>query len=428
MLVVTANWSWTDGSLAATPTGCPSGWLLDVHRAVLRAGFGRDGRYRPVETLDIVFAGDTFDCLTSRAWTARLRPWHGGPQIAALRQRVLFAAARRGRRLLAGLARWAREGMPLPPADRRGRPVERGLTRAAVRITLLAGDRDRWLEQAAGIAARHRCHVGRIWADDARVVRHGAEFDPCWSGADPWTAGAGERPPFLGESVLVDLVARFAATILGDDPPVRPLRRLVGRLGDAAPLELPAHLAAWLAAGSEGADLPISRRRRIESEWQRAVAAWHREARRVPPICGIEACPIDWLAGWFAHPAAATPPAEVAARFAPRPPWAARRPAGLVLGHVGGHAGAADAGPWRGPVCLASRTAIGHDPPTAVLTSRGWGWLTDVPSPPAVCRTPAAAEATMTADGMVLASATGRQSRSVRAAAAGLDAGTDAAA
>jgi hypothetical protein len=422
MLVVTANWSWTDGSLAPAPPGRGSGWLQHVHRGVLRACCGRDGRYRPAETVDIVFAGDTFDCLVSRGWTAGVRPWHGGPQVAAVKARVLAEAARRGRRLLAGLARWARGGMSLPAADRRGRPAARGTTRATVRVTLLAGDRDPWLEQAAGIAARHHCQVGRIWADDESVVRHGAEFDPCWSGGElPLTDGA-ERPPFLGESVLVDLVARFASAILGDGQPVRPLRRLVGRLTAATPLDMPAQVAAWLATGHEGAELPTSRRLRIETEWRAAVGAWHRAASREPPVCGIEACPIDWLAGWLEHPRATLPPADVWPRFVARPP---RGPgaSGLVLGHVGGDdpAGAADGVPGQGPMCLGTRTAVACDPPTAVRTSRGWAWLAAASPPAGIRRTPSTADATMTADGIVVVPPTVSAPQATRPAAWPID-------
>jgi len=426
MLVVTANWAWTDGSLVPPRPGRGVAWLREVHRAVLRTGFGPDGRYRPIEAFDIVFAGDTFDALFSRVWTDRLRPWHGGPEPASLRDQVLVAAARRARRLLAGLARWARTGMALPSTDRRGRPLPRAMTRAHVGVAFLAGARDRWLEAAAGVAARHHCRVGRIWADQTSVIRHGAEFDPCWCAGDPPpSAGIGRppdpglavhpRPPFLGESIIVDLVARFAVAILDRRPASPAVSRLVGRLAAAAPLALPAILDDWRTTASEAAGLAADRRQRIEieTEWRRAVAAWHREARRLPPVCGIEACPIDWLAGWLERPASAPVPADVAARFATRPPSfpvTSRprllppncRPESLVLGHVADAEEAPDVDPARGGVvCLGDWRCGAHDPPTAVRTGRRWARLPAVAGAASPGRTTRAGDATMMSGGIV---------------------------
>jgi len=416
MLVVTANWSWTDGTLVPNRAGRGSAWLRDVHRAVLRAGFRRDGRYRPIEALDIVFAGDTFDALLSRRWTDRLRPWHGGPQAAAMRDQTLVEAARRARRLLAGLARWARDGMALPLADRRGRPLPQATTRAAVRVTLLTGDRDRWLTHAADVAARHRCRVGHVWADDGNIIRHGAEFDPCWCDVEAvagspagvgddalsadWLGATRPRPPFLGESVVVDLVARFAAGTLDHGPAIPSVSRLIGRLASAAPLAIPATFANWLTDRHEGAALAAGQRQRIESEWRRAVAAWHREARRVPPSCGIEACPIDWLAGWFERPATVVAPLDMAARFAPRPPKAGRSPVSLVLGHVAGVQGAVAVDRIsHGVVCLGPEPCVGHDPPTVVRGRLGWAPLLAAAPATGMRLTAAAAIATIRSEG-----------------------------
>jgi len=437
MLVVTANWSWTDGSLVPNQPARGTAWLREVHRAVLRAGFGRDGRYRPVEAVDLVFAGDTFDALSSRRWTDQLRPWHGGPQAASMREQALVAAVRRARRMLAGIARWAREGMALPTADRRGRPLLRAETRAAVRVTLLAGDRDPWLEIAADVAGRHHCRVGRIWADAGSVIRHGAEFDPCWCGLDAAVAGGGDqpldwraatrprppdwlaatrsRPPFLGESVVIDLVARFAASTLDQRPAIPAVPRLVGRLTSASPLAIPTILADWLGDRHEGTALTAAQRRWIESAWRRAVAAWHREARRVPPACGIEACPVDWLAEWFERPAtteeaaADVVPTDVAARFTPRPPRAARTAGSLVLGHVVAVAGAAGSDRLTdGVICLGHEPGVGHGPPTVVRGGQGWVWLNAAAPASGMHATATAAVATIPAAGANVLSPTRR--------------------
>ena len=69
MLVIAANWSISDGTLVGANGHRPWQTLVaEVRRIALRSGFRRDGAYRPVEQVDIVLAGDTFDWLLSREW------------------------------------------------------------------------------------------------------------------------------------------------------------------------------------------------------------------------------------------------------------------------------------------------------------------------------------------------------------------------
>ena len=124
MLVVTSNWYVSDGTLSAGP---PRRFIdrfrAEVRKASLRGGFRCDGSYRPVDAIDIVLAGDTFDWLISREWTGDVRPWDDGRRAAAARDRVVFGAIGRSHRLLATLAAWMRRGIEVPVADRRGRPL-----------------------------------------------------------------------------------------------------------------------------------------------------------------------------------------------------------------------------------------------------------------------------------------------------------------
>jgi len=375
MLVITANWAYTDGSLWHVPAGRHDRWLTAVHRAALRSGFGRDGIYRPIDAIDIVFAGDTFDCLASRCWTETVRPWHGGPTCRAGRTAVMVAAARRARRLFATLGRWTRIGLPTPAADRRGRPLPGLSRRAEVRVTLLAGDRDRWIDEASAVASRHGHAVGRLWATTDLVVHHGAELDPLWTSgvaADLPPPGT-ERPPLLGESLAVDLVACFAATILDRFPAGPAIRTLLTAVGTSLALDLPAVFDHWLAAADGGRSLATAARDGIHATWRRSVGAWHREAIRRPPACGLEACPVDALASWLELGTAAPPRVAAAvATLRPRFGLTARRTAHrlpgfpaaatvtTVLGHAASPRPAAGADSER-VVCLggaAGRTLI----------------------------------------------------------------------
>ena len=311
MLVVTSNWCVSDGTLSAgPPRGCVERFRAEVRRASLRCGFRRDGSYRPVDAIDVVLAGDTFDWLISREWTGDLRPWNDGRRAAAARERVVSGAARRSHRLQATLAAWMQRGIEVPMADRRGRPMPTASRPVPVRVAVLCGERDRWLEQAAGdwqLSARAPM-VGRCWSDGDVTVRHGDDMDPLHA-----TCG-GE--PTLGESLAVDLIARFGVA-LDDVADVRPLAAsLVRRLACGAVLDAPTRLVGWLAARDGGATLTAARGgfrpagmtdwiwsarslsgcgatpSRMSSDWVNGpmrlrFPGWHHRGTPPPPSCSV---------------------------------------------------------------------------------------------------------------------------------------------
>ena len=278
MLVVTSNWCLSDGTLSAgPPRRLIDRFRAEVRRSSLRHGFRRDGSYRPVDAIDVVLAGDTFDWLVSREWTGDVRPWDEGRKVAAALERVAVGSLRRGGRLLATLAAWMRRGIEVPAADRRGRPMQATLRRVPVRVAMLRGDRDRWLEQvtSGGALWSQGPVVGTCWSDGDVTVRHGEELDPLY--------GARGRGPTLGESLAVDLIARFGRAI-DDITSLQPaaaglLRWLAG--GDL--IDVPTRLVAWLTAHDRGGRLPAEARQELVDAWRRAVECWHRAARRLPP-------------------------------------------------------------------------------------------------------------------------------------------------
>ena len=277
MLVVTSNWCVSDGTLSAgLPRGAIDRFRAEVRKASLRGGFRRDGIYRPVDAIDVVLAGDTFDWLVSREWTGDIRPWDGGRRAAAARDRVALGAIGRSHRLLATLADWMRRGIEVPLADRRGRPMPTASRRVPIRVAVLCGDRDRWLEQAAsGWTASSRVPViGRCWSDGDVVVRHGDEMDPLCSACG--------CEPTLGESLAVDLIARFGTSLEGIAG-IGPLAAgIVRRLAEGRIIDAPMRLVRWLSTHACGGMLPASARQGVVDAWHRSVALWHRAARRLP--------------------------------------------------------------------------------------------------------------------------------------------------
>ncbi|NDC62787.1 MAG: hypothetical protein EBZ59_02070 [Planctomycetia bacterium] len=364
MLVVTANWSIADGTLyGGPPPGSVADFCAAVHRGALRSGFRRDGSYRPVQVVDLVLAGDSFDWLVSGRWTERVRPWHGGRRAAAVLERVVAAAGRRGGRLLASLSRLARTGLPVPPADARWRPLLGANQYVPVRVTLLSGDRDPWLEHvaAANASSRYPVAIGSNWSGGGVVVRHGAECDPlCSTGLPKPTQpepAAGRPPgclpladcsPSLSESLAVDLLARFGGS-LGARPDVgRLVAPLVRAMASSQPLDMPLVLADRISR-RDGEAIGLSTRRFLVTAWRRAVAGWHREARRVAPRAALEFDGVDHLAARLDRVDESTGVADVddgRMRVADASPWGAmQEPPGeeghapllTVLGHP----------PWR---------------------------------------------------------------------------------
>ena len=380
MLVVSANWSLGDGTLTAAAAAPHVGvWLQAVHRAAVRAGFRRDGSYRPLDQLQVVLAGDTFDCLMSAAWTGCVRPWHDGRAAQAARRAVLVRSARRGRRLLVGMSRWARSGLSVPTADRRGRPVLAATTRVPVRIALLAGDRDSWLDQACNEAARYGLSIGSVWSDDLTTVRHGLDADPCVLPGESRRANGRGWQPTIGESVAVDLVARFAAAVMTTSA-ASVSRSLIPALAACGPLALPPVFGLWLDASRGLAASPDELREAVITQWRRSVAAWHRETVRQPPVspAGLAVC--DALAAHFDAVACglgANVGRDVRELLAPRA--VATSSAATVLGHVSPGCSADDGGArviCLGPA-IASRWVGGASrgpglPPTVVRRDHDW--------------------------------------------------------
>ena len=323
MLVVTANWALADGTLVVTPRRRQQEFLEAVHRAALRSGVRRDGRYEPVEGIDIVLAGDTFDTLTSSVWMGDSRPWHEGSRAAGMAAGVLLAAAARSRRLLAGLAAWARDGLAVPAADRRGRPASDRQRRVPVRVTILPGDRDPWVAGAAARLARRGIRVAAAWAAAGLSVCHGAEFDPLWAAAEPGR-------PTLGASLAVDLVARFGNAMRGRPDLWPACRPLLARLAAARPADMPAIVGDWLALMEQGTAV-------VRDTWRAAVAAWRRRARLDEPAGDAPFDSIDAVAAWMdaLDPAPGPAARDVAALLDSQPPVGAP-PGTVVFGHWSG--------------------------------------------------------------------------------------------
>lgn len=358
MLVVTANWAIADGTVhGGTSNATARAFFRELRRTAWRAGFRHDGRYRPVDSIQIVFAGDTFDGLASLVWQGDLRPWQGGPRARSAAEKIAAAAFRRGTRLMAQLGRLRRDGLSVPRADDRGRPLPGTACQAGVSVFCLVGDRDRVLDGDwfAAVAGRHGIPIGTEWSSDAVVVRHGEECDPLCGAAGRPTSG---RPPTLAESLTVDLLVDFSRRLQNAPVPRGTAAAITSRLAMAAPLQMPHTIAGC-------------REPAIRQAWQRSVRHWHSQAHLTMPEAAVSHDTVDALAAWmeagsdrdwngFHHS-----PAAAIDSLHPRPPrrWSGSRV--FVLGHPAGrmHEGA-EAAP--GGFCLGPALADALSAPAAV--------------------------------------------------------------
>jgi hypothetical protein len=349
MLVVTANWSITDGTLVDPPARSHGAeFLAGIRRSAARAGVRRDGAYRPVERVDVILAGDTFDWLVTSAWLGNERPWQRRARRGAARDRVMHAAVKRGVRLLGKLGRLARNGLTVAGADGRGRPVLGSQVRVPVRVAMLAGDRDAWLDEPRSmeLAERFGIAVGRSWTDHPVTVEHGHAIDPL---CGAWGAAA-DRPPTLHESLSVDLVARFAA-LVHETEPAAVARRVMGTLVASCPLDVPRRLRAWLDRAGAVGTLSHDSRDRIESAWGRSVDGWQRRARRDVPATEFQFDAVDSIAHWLrANSVTMDAPIPIATGGLPE------GPAIVVYGHLPAGSGATAGPAGFKSICLGRET------------------------------------------------------------------------
>jgi hypothetical protein len=310
MLVCSANWLLPDGSLSRPVAGAElTTFLRDIAALAGRAGFRRDGSYRPIARVDLVFAGDMLDLLSSDRWTEDVRPWDGTRVSAEIMATIAADCLRRGRRAIAALRGLQHRGLSVPVATPRRRPCERHRCRVPVRVVVVTGDRDERGFASAGVPAAMPNlpwppAVATRWGDDVDVlVSHGHEFDPATC-----CDAAAARPPSVSESLAIGLIGRFVRCLR---PSAHfPWAELLAR--DTArchPLELLSVVAARITRQEASArHMTI-----LRANWKQSIRAWHRDARRAPPRVregqgDVTDCLAGWLDGWRPGDAPPAPP------------------------------------------------------------------------------------------------------------------------
>ncbi len=166
MLVIISDLHLNDGTTGATlAPGAASLFIQRLRETALSASWRADGAYRPVERIDLVLLGDTFDLLHSEHWRAAptVRPWgdlHAPEffdQIATITKGIL---TQNQESLAMFRAVAAESAITLPPMLRLARPAQPSDEQpVSVRIHYMVGNHD-WFLHVAG-ADTMSC--GRRW-------------------------------------------------------------------------------------------------------------------------------------------------------------------------------------------------------------------------------------------------------------------------
>jgi hypothetical protein len=164
MLIIISDLHLGDGTCGKSISASAFELFADRLRELAKnASWRADGRYQPIDEIDILMLGDILEMLHSTRWLdtdpdkpGYVRPWTDSstPEFAAKLGEITAAVLENNKRaigILHGLCR--KNGLTLPPATRRGKPDEDALERHPVRVRLhyMIGNHD-WYYHLPGAA------------------------------------------------------------------------------------------------------------------------------------------------------------------------------------------------------------------------------------------------------------------------------------
>lgn len=249
MIVIVSDLHFTDGTCGETVSPDAVGLFADrLQDLVFNASRRSDGRYVPVESLDLVLLGDILDVVLSKQWlAASVRPWTDSQSDSFVRlvDAVTRSILIRNQEALSGLrAIAAGESIRIPPADPSGQPAQDAwgdYLAVPVRIHYLCGNHD-WYYHLVGPAYdRIRRSIRESMALDNpgdvpfpyEIEESGRLMDVCLEHRvyprhgdrfDAFNFSGDRDRSSLGDAIAIDLISRFLVEV--ED-------RLGGNLPDA---------------------------------------------------------------------------------------------------------------------------------------------------------------------------------------------------
>jgi UDP-2,3-diacylglucosamine pyrophosphatase LpxH len=294
MLAIISDLHLTDGSSGSTISAAAFEIFADELRdQAANASWRSDGRYRPIERIDVLLLGDVLDLIRSSQWLARpdVRPWDDPrrPEYSQLLTQITQDILRHNESSLAILRAIATtDPITLPPADGSGRPVA-AAAGVPVRVDLhyLVGNHD-WFFHLPGseFNALRQLVVRQLGLTNSpdtpfphdpvengelsdilrrhRVfARHGDVFDPFNFEGD-------RRQSSLGDAIVIELLNKFAVQVaqqIGDDLPYATLLGL-RELDNVRPLLF---APVWIDGLLERTCPQPQIRKEVKAIWDRLV-------------------------------------------------------------------------------------------------------------------------------------------------------------
>lgn len=293
MLVVISDLHLTDGSSGATISpGAFTVFAEGLQDLAVCASKRADGRYRPLESIDVLLLGDVLDVIRSSRWLTdgAVRPWDDPtrPDFAQRVSDVTRDILRRNDTSLDVFRKLAGEGISLPPATVQGRPDWSAHGQPTpVRLHYVVGNHD-WMFHLPGPSWHplREMVVDQLGLcqsplrplphdpaedDDLQqtlrrhklLARHGDIFDPFNYMGDRDASS-------LGDAIVVELLNRFAVAAdsqLADELPPAALAGL-RELDNVRPLML---IPVWIDGLLERTCPYPAQRRRVKQLWDQLV-------------------------------------------------------------------------------------------------------------------------------------------------------------
>ncbi len=296
MLVLISDLHLTDASCGVSlPTGAVDVFVSRLNECALQASWRADGRYKPVERIDLVLLGDILDTTRSTRWhQTQIRPWDD-PQSPAVVEAVggiVDGILQHNSQSITSLRRLAADSaIRLPVATQAGQPDYNSQPLSvAVRTQYMVGNHDWYLHLRGAsydlIRQKVSHHLGLANSHTApfphdpvecdellgtlrrhRVLaRHGDIFDPLSFTEDRDTSS-------LSDAIIIELVNRFAGEVqqdLGNHLPDA-VAVAIQEIDNIRPLLL---IPVWLDGVLERCCHQPSIRKQIKKTWDRLADAF----------------------------------------------------------------------------------------------------------------------------------------------------------
>ena len=254
MLVIINDLHLKDGTSGSSIT--PDAFHVFAARLrsmAFQASWRANGRYKPIESIDLLLLGDVFDLIRSERWLVgssgdeeTIRPWHDQQEPAYIQKISEITAAileynQEGLETLKEIS--TGENVYIPPPTSKGEPNRRSSERVNIKVNIhyMVGNHDwffhlpgadydqirRQVIDALGLAntpepfphnPEESPQISELLQRYVVFCRHGDQFDPI-----NFNREAGRGFSTIGDAMTIDLLTRFPYEVrhkLGRDVPL----------------------------------------------------------------------------------------------------------------------------------------------------------------------------------------------------------------